>query len=65
MPALFKKMADIKVMKGGNLSILMAIPFTDGAVDEYHDATAIPSVIPIKKDPAWLIKMAICKPSLP
>ena len=58
-------MANTKAIKGGNLSILMAIPFTDGAVDEYHDATATPSVMPIKKEPAWLISMAICKPSLP
>lgn len=58
-------MANTKAMKGGNLSIFMAIPLTDGAVDEYQDATTTPSVMPIRKDPAWLIKMAICKPSLP
>jgi hypothetical protein len=65
MPEIFKPIAKTKAINGGNFNTLLAISFTDGAVDEYQDATATPSVMPIKNEPAWLIKMAICKPSLP
>jgi hypothetical protein len=64
-PEILKPTAIIKAINGGNRITFILISLIEGAAEEYHDATATPNVIPIKKEPAWLIKMAICKPSFP
>ena len=65
IPKIFKLIEIINAMKGGNFMTFLLISFTEGVVEEYHEATATPNVIPIKNEPAWLIKIAICNPSFP
>ena len=65
MPEILSATAIIKAINGGKPTTLNSTCLMEGEAEECQEATATPSVMPIKKEPAWLIKMAICKPSLP
>lgn len=58
---ILKYTAITKIIKGGN-RITFFITLIEGASEEYHDATATPNVMPMKKEPA-LFRNICTKPS--